>query len=376
MKLRLLVIFAVCWFAQRARSATPLPAEFLGVADGFGIKQLKAGGVPLLVDDAAGFYLIGSEHNIDDRNNIASFVKNNDGAMHSMNGAARVSMPYTITLKPDARDPSKLFFDVKIGPATMAIATVSMPLEAHRQLFSLYRYEGSDQPGRYDLNPDHYTPPGRGEYNLKFAPGRPKWGEMLGPDYTLRCTLTSSSRPMTLGFVDAPSLSTGVRNVEFGFGRFEIGDEATASGYIQLLETDRSLFGQLPIELPSETSPHHQVGRMDANAWSVRADDPPKRCLQYGPYWTDMPAGKRRAEFRLMIDNNSAGNNRIVTLDVYDAAAGRMLAVLDVTRQMFTAPMKYQDFPLEFTAESGQKLEFRTFWHGGAYIRQESTTIR
>ena len=77
-----------------------------------------------------------------------------------------------------------------------------------------------------------------------------------------------------------------------------------------------------------------------------------------------------------MIDNNTADDSRILTLDIYDAASARTLAVRDVTRRMFTAPMKYQDFQLEFTAEPGQKLEFRTFWHGSAYIRQESTTIR
>jgi hypothetical protein len=377
--LRFTVVFSICITllqAARACSAEPLPAKFLGVADGFGVKQLKAGGVPLLVDDAAGFYLIGSELNIDDGNNIASFVKNTDGAMHSMNGATRVSMPYKFTLRPDADDPSKLYFDVKIGPATMAIATVSIPLEAHRQLFSLYRYEGDDRPGRYDQNPGHYTPPGRGEYNLKFAPGRPKWGEMMGPDYTLRFTLTSSSRPMSLAFVDAPSLSTGVRNVEFGFGEFKVGEQATAAGTIQLFKTDRRLFSKLPIEFPSETSPHHQVGRMESNAWSVRADDKPNQYLQYGPYWTDLPAGKRQAAFRLMIDNNTADNNRVLTLDVYDASSGRILSVHDVTRQMFAVPMEYQDFTLEFTADRGQQLEFRTYWHGGAYIRQESTTIR
>jgi hypothetical protein len=181
---------------------------------------------------------------------------------------------------------------------------------------------------------------------------------------------------MRLGFVDAPSLSTGVRNVEFSFGKFAVGDQATASGYVQLLETDRRLFADVPIELPSATTSFHQVGRIDANAWSVRADDKPRQYLQFGPYWTDLPTGQRRAEFRLMIDNNTADDNRILTLDVYDAASGQMLALRDVTRRMFAEPMKYQDFTLEFAAEPRQKLEFRTYWHGSAYIRQESTTIR
>jgi hypothetical protein len=69
---------------------------------------------------------------------------------------------------------------------------------------------------------------------------------MIGPDYTLRVTLTASSRPVSLAFVDAPSLSTGVRNVEFGFGALEVGDRATAAGHIQVVKTDRSLLQPSP----------------------------------------------------------------------------------------------------------------------------------
>src|SRR6201999_4184840 len=104
-------------------------------------------------------------------------------------------------------------------------------------LFSSYRYEGSKKLDRYDENPDHYTPPERGQYNIRFATGSPRRGEMIGPAFTVRVTLTDSSRPMSLAFVDAPSLSTGVRNVEFGFGDLTIGDQATATGHIQITKT-------------------------------------------------------------------------------------------------------------------------------------------
>jgi hypothetical protein len=222
---------------DRVAASQPPPAvEFIGVKNGFGIKQIKADGVPLLVDDAAGFYLIGSATGTDDRNNIASFVKNTDGLMHSMNGAKKVSLPYSFTAQPDAKDKAKIAFKISLGPATMPIATVSMPVEGHGKLFTSYRYEGAKQPERYDQNPDHYTPPDRGQYNIRFAPGTPKWGEMIGPDFTVRVTLTASSRPMSLAFVDAASLSTGVRNVEFGFGAFKVNEQATATGFIQVLK--------------------------------------------------------------------------------------------------------------------------------------------
>ncbi len=219
---------------RAADSPRPIAIQFIGAASGFGVKQITAGGVPLLVDDAAGFYLIGSATGADDRNNIASFVKNNNGVMRSMNGATHASLPYSFTAEPDAHDSSKLLFKIALGPATVPLATVSMPVDGHRKLFDSYRYEGSEKKERYDENEDHYTPPGRGRYNIRFAPGNPKWGEMIGPDFTVRVVIATSSRPLTLAFVDAPSLSTGVRNVEFGFGRLAVGQRATASGYIQV----------------------------------------------------------------------------------------------------------------------------------------------
>jgi hypothetical protein len=156
-----------------ANPPKPFRVEFIGAANNFGVKQIKADGVPLLVDDAAGFYLIGSATGADDRNNIASFVKSTDGVMHSMNGATKVSLPYSFTVEPDVKDHSKLAFKISLGPAIMPIATVSLPVDGHRKLFTSYRYEGSQKIERYDQNPDHYTPPDRGQYNIRFAPARP-----------------------------------------------------------------------------------------------------------------------------------------------------------------------------------------------------------
>lgn len=244
--MKTLLAFALILNMQSICLATPPAIEFIGATNGFGIKQIKADGAPLLVDDAAGFYLIGSATNIDDRNNIASFVKNTGGFLRLMNGAAKVSLPYSLTFEPNAKDPSKISFNIKLGPSTMPIATVSMPVEGRRKLFSLYRYEGGTAIGRYDQNPDHYTPPGQRQYGMKFAPGTPKWGEMIGPDYTVRVTLKSSSRPMSLAFVDAPTLSTGIRNVEFGFGSLAVGDKASATGFIQVFKTKPGAFDSRP----------------------------------------------------------------------------------------------------------------------------------
>jgi hypothetical protein len=212
--------------------------EFIGVKDGLGVKQIKADGVPLLVDDAAGFYLIGSGSGVDDTNNIASFVTDNNGMLRSMNGAKQVSLPYSFKLQPDANDRHKITFELSLGPAPVKLTTVSMPVDGRRQMFDQLRYDGERTVWQYADNPAGYTPPGRGQYNIRTATGHPKWGEMIGADYTVRVTITNSSRPLSLSFVDAPSLSTGVRNVEFGFGSFAVGGRATASGLVEVDKSD------------------------------------------------------------------------------------------------------------------------------------------
>jgi hypothetical protein len=212
-----------------------------------------------------------------------------------------------------------------------------------------------------------------GHTYIEFTPGTPQWGEMIGPDYTVRVTITSRSRPMGLAFVWAPSLSTGVTNVEFGFGAVRKGQSASASGYVEVYRTDPNL---LSLVFQAETQLNHQVGRKEGDGWSVRVGDPPNRFLSYGPYATAVPAGTRTATYRLMLDNVNAANDRLLSLDVFDANSGRVLASRSLRRKEFSKAFQYQDFDLDFTASTGQRLEFRTYWHGGAYVRQDYVRVR
>jgi len=126
----------------------------------------------------------------------------------------------------------------------------------------------------------------------------------------------------------------------------------------------------------AESHSHHSIGRREADGWSVRVGDSINRHMNYGPYSRIVNPGTRTATYRLMLDNTTADNNRILLLDVYDAATGRTLASRTLTRRQFTAPFQYQDFDIVFTAVAGQQLEFRTYWYGGSYVRQDYTKVR
>jgi len=77
-----------------------------------------------------------------------------------------------------------------------------------------------------------------------------------------------------------------------------------------------------------------------------------------------------------MLDNVTADNLRILTIDVFDAATNRVLTSKDITRRQFGRAFTYQDFSLDFSAVPGQRLEFRTFWHNYSYVRQDKVTVR
>lgn len=121
---------------------------------------------------------------------------------------------------------------------------------------------------------------------------------------------------------------------------------------------------------------NHNVGRAEGEGWSATtALDGPGH-LSFGPYtWTIAP-GPRVASWRLLIDVVAAADHAVLTLDVFDAAAGRVLARREVRRRTFLAPMTWQELELPFTAAAGQQLEFRVYWHDTAYARFDRVTVR
>ena len=133
---------------------------------------------------------------------------------------------------------------------------------------------------------------------------------------------------MSLGFVNAPSLGSGIRDAEFGCGAVKAGQSASASGVIQVFRTEQRT---LPATVfNSASTPYHQIGRVDSGTWSVNVLDTPQRFLEYRPYETvgpsGIPDGRRTATFELMLDNVTNDDNRILTIDAYNSTSGQILS--------------------------------------------------
>ena len=128
----------------------------------------------------------------------------------------------------------------------------------------------------------------------------------------------------------------------------------------------------------AESQLYHQIGRRDADGWSAATALDGSGYLTYGPYTTGIVSGARSVSWRLLIDNNTAfsGTDTVATLDVFDANANRTLDSRNLRRGDFTQANVYQLFTLTFTAQAGQRLEFRLHWKDRAYIRQDYVRVR
>ena len=115
----------------------------------------------------------------------------------------------------------------------------------------------------------------------------------------------------------------------------------------------------------------HATGHLDGDGWLCQAGiDAPGLFMVYGPYDTSLPTGPNTASYRMKIDNNTANNNAVVSIDVRDNTNGAILASQTITRQQFSIAGDWVTFALPFTlATAGHALEFRVYWMGGAYIK-------
>lgn len=120
----------------------------------------------------------------------------------------------------------------------------------------------------------------------------------------------------------------------------------------------------------------HTVGRADGDGWSASTALDSAGFMIYGPY-QKAPEGSRSIVYRMMIDNNTANNDDVATIDVRDANTGTVLTQQTITRDMFYQSGVSQDFILNFSgANSTDNLEYRVYWNGTAFINVDKIMVR
>jgi len=124
---------------------------------------------------------------------------------------------------------------------------------------------------------------------------------------------------------------------------------------------------------PSATQPYHSTGKAESDGWSATPTSNQPNFLVYGPYATNIPGGQNSAKFELMIDQNSGANDLVVAIEVVNGS--QFLGRQQIYRNDFYASRSYQDFTLFFTSPTDAVLEFRTYWYGAAYIKQDFVAV-
>ncbi len=119
----------------------------------------------------------------------------------------------------------------------------------------------------------------------------------------------------------------------------------------------------------------HKMGRATSDGWSASTSLDPAGHMIYGPYTTAVPAGGRKATFRMKIDNNTSNDNLVIAIDVRDATTGTTLITRNITRKAFSSTGTYQGFSVNFANITGHKLEFRAYWYDRAAIVIDSVVV-
>ena len=167
--------------------------------------------------------------------------------------------------------------------------------------------------------------------------------------------------------------------IEMGGGLLHGGISLPVAAGTTSIEARRrlALAGEEERTYEAEVDLSHQIGSADVDGWSASlvVDEPGH--LAFGPYADDWGGISATAVFHLMVDDNTADNLDVVTLDIYDATADEVLAVRAVTRAEFSTTMTYQPFSLgaDLSGRTGNVLEARVFWHDVTYVRFDKVVV-
>ncbi len=129
-------------------------------------------------------------------------------------------------------------------------------------------------------------------------------------------------------------------------------------------------------EVESNPAIGHEQGKKEGDGWACNTGEHSKNYMVYGPYIKDVPAGAYKAIFRMMIDNNTAGSDKVARIEAFNANSNKIISSQSVYRNQFNSTMKYQDFPLVFQTYGGDSLEFRIQWLDTAYIRVDRVLLQ
>jgi hypothetical protein len=173
--------------------------------------------------------------------------------------------------------------------------------------------------------------------------------------------------------------------IEMGGGLIHGGISLPIAGGASSIEARRRLtLGGEPdavavhvYEAETDLSHHGDLGRAEADGWSASTGADDAGHMSYGPYAVDWGERSVQAVFELQVDNNTADDRVVVTVDVNDAAADQVVASREVRRREFRAPSRYQAFAVDasLAGRAGHRMEARVYWHDVSYVKLDRVVV-
>jgi hypothetical protein len=129
------------------------------------------------------------------------------------------------------------------------------------------------------------------------------------------------------------------------------------------------------VVLDAKTDLLRLCGHARPDGWAAEPGREQPGFLTHGPYLS-VPPGAYLACFRLMVRDLPQDERPVLRLDVCNARPVVLLAQRELTGHDFRQGGRYHNVYVPFTLPGwNNAVEFRTAWHGTAYVQQESVTI-
>ncbi len=356
-----------------ALAAGPATAQVqFDISPGKNISAIRVGGLNILT--GGGVYGICSLTGADDQLTNWQTNHGSGGYMYNVNRASR-GPRYSLTFSPAGNSASVSFTE---GTFNKRIAITAFAMDWAKPAMHSWSFQGSryrwshvaNNEGRiFNGNANTFAsiPPrltAFGYVGYAVPVDRPAWIQATGTVATVRFDIGT-----TTYFRQAPLVNhSGTNNTSVEFQALPANATLSMAGRLTVTPLPSPY-----IRFESERDFQHTagIGAAQGDGWATTASTPAGYYASYGPYTTGH-SGRRTAVFRLLVDNNTINNQDLVRIEVANLGVSKV-----IRRRDFKAANTYQNFPLEFTAQPQQVLEFCTYiLRGGAYVRQDCVTLQ
>lgn len=162
----------------------------------------------------------------------------------------------------------------------------------------------------------------------------------------------------------------------------------------QLAMTDEALTSTVTTFQSEQSGMGHLIGRkltktdsltgQSVTGWSANVAQDNAGYLQFGPYQTGMARGLYTISYYAMVDNNTANNDVVATVDIYESFTNDpeehwALASRELRRKDFKSAYGLTKFDIPLNVQDSDptmRLEYRVYWTDKSWLLTDRVEVR